>query len=80
VRLREPILPAEHLQVCGWVTARHKREIWAEATLQDGTGAERAHAWAKFLGAPARRPQGKELPLSSQPAFDPAPVDRRPGA
>lgn len=49
VRLREQVAPLEDLHVCGWVVERHKRRIVAEASLLDGAGRERAHAWGTFL-------------------------------
>ena len=49
VRLRRRVAPGEVLSIRGWVTGRKKRLIETEATLTDGSGAERAHAWASFL-------------------------------
>ena len=49
VRLHHHVGPFEELKVRGWVVERHRRRIAAEATLKDGDGVERAHAWAVFL-------------------------------
>ena len=49
IRLRKRVAPGERLTVLGMVVSKRKREIRAEASLRDGGGGERAHAWAKFL-------------------------------
>jgi acyl-coenzyme A thioesterase PaaI-like protein len=49
VRLKHAVGPGESLQVRGWVVERRKRRILTEATLTDGQGVEKAHAWATFL-------------------------------
>lgn len=49
VRLRQRIEVAEELRIRGWVVEKRKRRIVTEATLKDGNGLERAHAWAIFL-------------------------------
>jgi acyl-coenzyme A thioesterase PaaI-like protein len=79
VRLRRRISPREPLRVSGWVMTRRKREIWAEATLEDAAGVERAHAWAKFLEPLARGPEKQQPPIS-QRAGGSVSRHRRPGA
>ncbi|WP_321476443.1 PaaI family thioesterase [uncultured Paludibaculum sp.] len=49
VRLRHSVAPHEQLTVRGWVVQKRKRLVSAEASLTDGQGVERAHAWATFL-------------------------------
>jgi acyl-coenzyme A thioesterase PaaI-like protein len=49
VRLRQRVEVAEELRIRGWVTEKRKRRVVTEATLKDGNGLERAHAWAIFL-------------------------------
>jgi len=49
VRFRGRVAPGENLRVHGWVVEKQHRRILTEATLINGTGAEQAHAWAKFL-------------------------------
>ena len=49
VRFRDRVIPLEPLEVHGWVVAKRRRRITAEATLAGSNGAERAHAWATFL-------------------------------
>jgi acyl-coenzyme A thioesterase PaaI-like protein len=48
VRFRKRIVPGEELRVQGWVVARKRRHIRAEAIITSGTE-ERAHAWGTFL-------------------------------
>ncbi len=49
VRFHGRVTPGENLRVHGWVVEKQRRRILTEATLINGTGVERAHAWAKFL-------------------------------
>jgi len=49
VRLRAKVVPGEKLRVSGKVVSRQGRQILTEAALLDSLGAERAHAWGKFL-------------------------------
>ena len=49
VRFRGRVAPGENLRVHGWVVEKQHRRILTEATLINGSGAEQAHAWAKFL-------------------------------
>jgi hypothetical protein len=49
VRFRSRVVPGEALEVRGWVVARKKRHIQAEAALVTAAGDERAHAWGTFL-------------------------------
>jgi acyl-coenzyme A thioesterase PaaI-like protein len=52
VRFRHHVSSGETLQIRGWIVKRSKRLITTEATLIAGDGAERAHAWARFLAIP----------------------------
>jgi acyl-coenzyme A thioesterase PaaI-like protein len=49
VRFRHHVAVGEPLRICGWVVARHKRKITAEARLSTLDGKECAQAWATFL-------------------------------
>ena len=49
VRFRHHVIVGEALRIRGWVVARQKRKITAEASLCTLDGKERAQAWATFL-------------------------------
>jgi acyl-coenzyme A thioesterase PaaI-like protein len=70
VRLHLRIAPAERLRVAGWVLARRKRVIRAEATLEDAEGVERAHAWAKFVEVSTGHESGSRREIDQQLTID----------
>ena len=49
VRFRHHVTVGEPLRMRGWVVARQRRKITAEASLCTLDGKERAQAWATFL-------------------------------
>jgi len=49
VRFRHHVTVGEPVRIRGWVVARQKRKITAEASLCTLDGKERAQAWATFL-------------------------------
>ena len=49
VRFRRATPSGQPLLVSGWIAARDRRKVSAEATLTDGEGRELAHAHATFL-------------------------------
>ncbi len=49
VRMRQHLAPSQPVRVRGWIADRNRRMIHTEATLEDASGAELAHAWAVFL-------------------------------
>lgn len=49
VRLRQHLAPGQPVRVHGWIADCNRRTIHTEATLEDASGAELAHAWAVFL-------------------------------
>jgi uncharacterized protein (TIGR00369 family) len=49
VRFRRHVVAGKAVRVRGWIAARKRRVIEAEATLCDDEGTEFAHAWASFL-------------------------------
>lgn len=49
VRLRQHLAPGQPVRVRGCITDRNRRMIHTEATLEDASGVELAHAWAVFL-------------------------------
>jgi acyl-coenzyme A thioesterase PaaI-like protein len=54
VRFRRYVVAGENLRIRGWVVAKVKRLVQAEATLTAADGSERAHAWARFLALPGQ--------------------------
>ena len=54
VRFRHHVRPGEELRIRGWIVARSKRLVRAEAALDAPDGSERAHAWSVFLPVPNR--------------------------
>jgi acyl-coenzyme A thioesterase PaaI-like protein len=52
VRFRRHVISGDALLIRGWIVKRNKRLIETEATLTTPDGAERAHAWARFLELP----------------------------
>lgn len=65
VRFRHHVTVGEPLRISGWVVARQKRKITAEASLCTLDGKERAQAWATFLILPGTR--SDQAGLDSEP-------------
>ena len=66
VRFRHHVTVGEPLRIHGWVVARQKRKITAEASLCTLDGEERAQAWATFLVLAGS--QGDQSAVTSYPA------------
>lgn len=49
VRFRQPVQSGASFNIRGWIVTSARRLIAAEASLSGPTGAEHAHAWARFL-------------------------------
>lgn len=62
VRYRKPASCGQEYAVRGWVIARQKRRIRAEAIVAGGDGGECAHGWGTFLIPPDGVPSPEKEP------------------
>jgi uncharacterized protein (TIGR00369 family) len=54
VRYKKSVAPGEPLQIRGWVVAKQRRRILAEAAILNAGGVECTHAQGTFLEAPKK--------------------------